>query len=285
MAAMDQRRLTLSDVPACESIALEHSWEVGEDRWRLMLGQGDGWGCFAPDGGLVGTTFLFSYEARVALVAMVLVRKSAGRQGIGRRLVERAMSGSPAVIYLYATPQGRGLYERMGFVAGEDLARFTGNPKAAPVDRAAQLRPLEPEDLPAAIALDAQAFGASRSAVIAALRGCAVRALGAWNDGHLVGSGIATRVGQHVMLGPVSAVEERVGVQLVDALAQGHPLAVRLDAPARRLALRDWALRAGLAQEPSVPLMVLGGRALPGRRERMMAVARRSAGASNRADL
>ncbi|HEY3449023.1 MAG TPA: GNAT family N-acetyltransferase [Myxococcales bacterium] len=276
---MNLRRLTLSDARACESVALEHGWEVGEERWRLMLGLGDGWGSFAPDGHLVGTTFLFSYERRVALVAMVLVREAFGRQGLGRRLVEQAMTDAPPQTYLYATSQGRGLYERLGFASiDEDLARFSGTPRDVSVDQSLLLRPLEQADLPSAIALDADAFGASRAAVVSGLHGCSARALGAWRAGRLLGYGLATHVGGHVAIGPVAALEEAAGVQLVHALAQGHALPVRIDAPAGRASLGDWAVRAGLAREPPVPLMALGGRVLPGRRERIVAVASRGLG-------
>ncbi|MGC4120030.1 MAG: GNAT family N-acetyltransferase [Myxococcales bacterium] len=275
---MDLRRLTLDDAPACESVALDHGWEVGEERWRLMLGLGDGWGVSAPDGRLAGTTLLFRYDRRLALVAMVLVRKAFGRQGIGRRLVEQALSGAPDLTYLYATPQGRGLYEQLGFVALEDLARFTGTFQEHPVPDVARLRPLAPGDLPSAVALDAQAFGASRAAVLTALHGCSVRALGAWLGDRLVGYGLATALAQHVMLGPVTAVDEDVGLQLLQALAGGHSRPVRFDAPAGRTRVRAWALRAGLTPDPAAPLMVLAGRALPGRREWMLAVASRGLG-------
>lgn len=277
-ASTSLRRLYLDDAPACEAIAREHGWEVGEDRWRLMIGLDRGWGVVAPGAGLVGTTLLFDYSGRVALVAMVLVRAAFGRQGVAGRLVERALRDAPPATYLYSTPQGRGLYERLGFVAREPLARYSGVPGGTPADEAATLRTLGSGELPLAVRLDEEAFGASRTDAIAGLHRFAVRALGAWRGEELVGYGLATSVGGHVAIGPVVALEERVGVQIVAALAERQDVPVRIDAPAGLSLLRGWAGHAGLEVGAPVPLMSLGGRELPGRRERIIAVASRGLG-------
>ncbi len=274
---MELRMLQARDVAGCEALALEHGWEVGEARWRLLLASGIGWGAFTATDGLVGTALRFDFGA-VGVVAMVLVSKDLGRQGVGRRLVERTLVAAPATTFLYATAQGRGLYERLGFVALEDCARFTGTVREVEHACPARLATLEASALATACRLDEESFGGPRAPVLQRLAEESIRRLGAWKDDRLVGYGMVTRVGTQLFAGPIVARSGAVGVQLVAALTKGLPDPVRLDVPLVQRELVAWAQAAGLHAEAPIPLMSLGGRALPGRREQILALASRGLG-------
>jgi predicted N-acetyltransferase YhbS len=72
----------------------------------------------------------------VAVIGMLLVARRHGQRGVGRRLTQHALSHSPAMtVFLYATPQGMPLYERMDFQV-LDTSRF---PWGAPGPRSAPL--------------------------------------------------------------------------------------------------------------------------------------------------
>lgn len=273
---MELRRLQTEDVAGCEALAREHGWEVGEARWRLLLASGLGWGAFTAEG-LVGTALRFDFGS-VAVVAMVLVRRSLGRGGVGRMLVERALVGAPATTFLYATAQGRGLYERMGFVALSDCARFTGAVREVAHPRPTRLATLDVSGLAEAFRLDEESFGGPRAPVLERLGNEAVRRLGAWEAGRLVGFGMVTRVGTQLFAGPIVARTGEVGVQLAAGLTEGLNEPVRLDLPLAQHELVAWAQAAGLQRETPIPLMSLGGRPLPGRRDQIFALASRGLG-------
>lgn len=273
------RPLTVADAAACESLSLDRSWEVGEARWRLLLDIGRGWACLLPDGSLVGTTLLLEYENKVGVAAMVLVRTSASRRGIARMLMSTLLADAPAHTYLYATEMGRPLYEQLGFVTTEHLVQLAGRPhRAARAQGPWQLRAVGPSGLQPVVELDRACFGADRSAMLSRLARDSVRIIGAWQDSTLIGAGFASPVGRHMVLGPVIASDDSVVRPLLDALADAHERPVRLDVPSSRLAAMRWAQESGLAQHETVPLMVLGGGTLPGRREHIVAVASRGLG-------
>ncbi len=273
------RPLTGDDIAACESLAVDRGWDVGEARWRLMLDVGRGWGCSLPDGTLAGTALLLAYEDRVGLAAMVLVRTSLARRGIARHLMSTLLADAPPLTYLYATDMGRPLYEQLGFVATEQLVQFAGIPRLSPqVDGDCEVRALLPGDLASVLTLDQRCFGVSRARMLARMVADANRMLGAWRGDVLLGAGFASQVGRHTVIGPVLALDDDVGRCLLDALATDQAQPIRIDAPASRDVALRWARGVRLVEQPAVPLMVLGGRRLPGQRQHLVTIGSRALG-------
>src|SRR5207237_6846787 len=92
----------------------------------------------------------------VAWVAMVLVDARLRRHGIGTELMQQALrfldERNVWSIRLDATPLGRPVYERLGFVPDYPLARYNGHlPEHA---LSAETEPADTQDLEAIIALD-----------------------------------------------------------------------------------------------------------------------------------
>jgi predicted GNAT family N-acyltransferase len=98
----------------------------------------------------------------------VAVHPECQRRGIGERLLVATLAlphRADAVVMLVATALGRPLYLRHGFVDVAAIVRCSGVPHSAGQTAAV---PLEARWRPDAIALDAQASGARRGAVLAA---------------------------------------------------------------------------------------------------------------------
>lgn len=268
------------DAPACEEVSLDNGWSVGERRWRMLLELGEAWGLRREDGSLAGCAMRFAYGGAVAVAAMVLVRRDLHGRGCGRRLMKTVLRDTPPATYLYATEQGRLLYERLGFEAKDALARRVGRyrPGEPVAAGGAKLRPVAAADFEAIVALDAEAFGASRETVVRRLLKEAVDAVVAERDGRLAGYALALDWPRDVALGPVVAEDEALAIALCDALALSIDAVVRLDLPARWLRLEGWAEAHGLQAQPAVPMMSLHGAELPGARSRLFAVASRGLG-------
>src|SRR5262245_62056873 len=95
-------------------------------------------GCFVAelDGVPVGTTTTCLFGP-VAWVAMVLVDEAVRGRGVGTALMTHALQFlddcGVRSVRLDATPLGRPLYEKLGFVAQFELVRYAGTlPEAAP---------------------------------------------------------------------------------------------------------------------------------------------------------
>jgi predicted N-acetyltransferase YhbS len=261
-------QLGTADLDACLALAASRGWRPERRRWRLLFDVGAVFGIRAPGGGLAGCVSVVRYGDALAAVGMMLVAEPFERRGLGRRLMERALAAAgEATVMLYATPFGRPLYERLGFVATGAattcLGPFAGGPSGAS-------RPATAADRDAIAALDAAAFGADRSALRDGYLAFAddVRVLE--RDGAVAGYGAATAHAGNAIVGPVVAPDAGAARALIADLAAGFDGTVRLDVDQRDGELIAWAAAHGVAPGDEVTFMVRGGRALPGERDRLI---------------
>jgi len=167
------RALLHVDIPFAMKLKEQAGWNQTGADWRRFLDmQPDG--CFMAewDGRPVGTTVTCIFGS-VAWIAMVLVDPESRGRGIGKALMSHALnfldSQRVSCVRLDATPLGKPLYEKLGFVVEYELSRYEGVFKsdltstlqAAPAtERSAQANF---EDLPDVIRLDNTTTGADRS--------------------------------------------------------------------------------------------------------------------------
>ena len=123
------RVMTADDIPAGMRLKEIAGWNQTRGDWeRFLIASPQG--CFVAEteGEVVGTAATISYEGRFAWIGMVLVDPARRGQGIGTKLLEKAIEyldgcGIPS-IKLDATPQGKPLYEKLGFVCEYELERW-----------------------------------------------------------------------------------------------------------------------------------------------------------------
>lgn len=95
---------------------------------------------------------------------MVLVAERYARQGVGRRLMRHlvtAMGTTP--LTLYATPNGRPLYEELGFKATGRAETLRGHFTPAGPESPIATRAAMAEDLTGILRLDEAVFGTDRT--------------------------------------------------------------------------------------------------------------------------
>ncbi len=160
------RLMTLGDIPAGMRLKDGAGWNQTAHDWeRLLSASPDG--CFVAEceGRVVGTSATIIYEARFAWIGMVIVHPHYRGQGIGTSLLERAIRQLDAravpVMKLDATPQGKPLYEQLGFVTEYDVERWALTRAVAKPAVGTVLREIED-----ALPLDREVFGADRSALL-----------------------------------------------------------------------------------------------------------------------
>jgi len=99
------RALDLSDLPACQAVALTRDWTDSEAKWRLLLTAGDGFGIDDPDGGLAGVVVLTRYPPNVAVVGMLIVAARHARRGEAQLGRDRAPSATPEETRTQSSPR------------------------------------------------------------------------------------------------------------------------------------------------------------------------------------
>ncbi|MGW1592497.1 GNAT family N-acetyltransferase [Streptomyces sp. NPDC002343] len=263
------RRLTHRDLIACADLSEDRGWPREEHKWGFLLTAGKGYGIDDPEGGLVAACVVTEYggwgRPELGAIGMVLVAGRHARQGVGRRLMRHVVSvmGSTPLT-LHATPDGRPLYEELGFkVTGRAemlRGRFApGGPEPEVVTRDATA-----EDLPAIVRLDEEVFGTDRTPLITRLPAFADQLRVAEEDGRLIGYTAAwPNMDTHVV-GPLIARDTETAKALITSLAARTERPLRTDIDVRHEELLDWAKERGLASVAFNSVMTSGITELPG---------------------
>ncbi|MGW8744995.1 GNAT family N-acetyltransferase [Streptomyces sp. NPDC055794] len=263
------RRLTLRDLTACADLSEDRGWPREEHKWGFLLTAGTGYGIDDPGGGLVAACTVTQYgphgRPSLAAIGMVLVAERHARRGIGRRLMRHALSElGTTPLTLHATPNGRPLYEELGFkVTGRAemvRGRFTPvGPEPAIATRAATA-----EDLTTILRLDEEVFGADRTPIVTRLPAFADQLRVAEEDGRIIGYAAAwPNMDTHVV-GPLIARDTETAKALIGSLAARTDRPLRTDIDARHEELLAWVQERGLAVVAPNAVMTYGITELPG---------------------
>jgi GNAT superfamily N-acetyltransferase len=160
------RLMTPDDIPAGMRLKEIAGWNQTRGDWERFLSLSPR-GCFVAetDGEVVGTATTISYEGRFAWIGMVLVDPAKRGLGIGTDLLKKTIQyldgcGIPSM-KLDATPQGKPLYQKLGFVSEYEIERLQW--QRAPVPHAAVEACAVTEEL---LNQDREIFGADRSALL-----------------------------------------------------------------------------------------------------------------------
>jgi GNAT superfamily N-acetyltransferase len=256
------RTLTAADIPSGMRIKAQAGWNQTEADWQRMLTL---WptGCFLAqwEGEAIGTSCACRLGA-VGWVAMVLVDERFRGRGVGTALTKRAVSAlrqdGVETIRLDATPLGRPVYEKLGFVDEYQVTRWEG--AAQPREPALEVRPTTLQRMADVLRLDRAATGADRQTLLEQAYREQPEAMCVTDSAEGVTGYRWFRVGSRaVQIGPVVAVDEASGNALCDsALAQCGERPVFIDIPVRHAAGNRWAASRGLSVQRTLFRMRLG---------------------------
>jgi GNAT superfamily N-acetyltransferase len=261
--------MTAADVPLGMRLKEQAGWNQVEGDWRRFLAI-EPEGCFvaeldsSPVGTAVGCVF-----GSVAWIAMVLVDESVRGLGIGTSLVLQAVmfveEQGATSIRLDATPLGRPVYEKLGFVPQYELTRYAGtldlrscHPHARPATQAS-LRVARQQDYEAIFAFDYSATNTDRQKFLARLfheRPAQVYVVD--REGRIEGY-LTTRQGSAALqLGPCIANDEAGESLLSDACRRLAGAHVYLDIPRSHDRAVRFARSAGLEPQRTLTRMCRG---------------------------
>ena len=163
------RLMRLEDIPGAIRLSDAAGWNQTTADWlRFLSASPDG--CFAMEsqGRIIGTSATIAYEGRFAWIGILIVDEQYRGQGIGTTLLNSAIRvldlQKLPTIKLDATPLGRPLYEKLGFVSEYEIERWM-------LSRPATEQPVSegPASIEPVLPLDREIFGADRSSLIRSL--------------------------------------------------------------------------------------------------------------------
>jgi GNAT superfamily N-acetyltransferase len=262
------RRLSLRDVTACSDLSENRGWQREEHKWGFLLTAGQGHGIDDPRGGLMAACVITEYGPQdrpdLAAVGMVLVAERHARQGIGRRLMRQVLSTTGTTpLTLYATPNGRPLYEELGFKVTGRSEMVLGQFRPEGPEPRIATRAATAEDLAGILRLDEEVFGTDRTPLITRLPAFADLLRVAEEDGRLTGYAAAwPNMNTHVV-GPLIARDTETAKALVTSLAAHTDRPLRTDIDVRHEELLAWVKQRGLTSVTINSVMTYGSTELP----------------------
>ena len=163
------RTMTAEDISQAMQLKDAAGWNQTTTDWARFLSASPE-GCFVAEyrGDVIGTSATIVYGGRFAWIGMVIVDKQYRGQGIGTYLLERAISFLDSqrvpTMKIDATPQGKPLYGKFGFISEYEIERWMLNRTAK--ENALKNGPTSIEDV---LLIDREVFGADRSGLLRSL--------------------------------------------------------------------------------------------------------------------
>jgi predicted N-acetyltransferase YhbS len=224
---LEIRPLVETDVPAAMRLKESANWNQTEADWLRLL-RLEPRGCFSAnvDGRLVGTVTTTAYGRKLAWVGMVLVDPSYRRRGIASRLMGAALSYLDGeeieTVKLDATPDGRHVYERLGFESELTIERWRRRVTDADIDArperadGAGASTIEAVRLEEILELDRAAFGADRARLVEMLVAESFVNLVSKAEGGVRGYALARAGASADYVGPVVASDSETAARLLE---------------------------------------------------------------------
>jgi GNAT superfamily N-acetyltransferase len=248
--------VSMADLDSVAALVAAVGWPHRRADIAALIELGRGRLARAGDGPTLGVGLWWPFGDTAARLGLVVVSPDSQGLGIGRRLMERLLAdAAPRSIMLLATPAGRPLYERLGFVeigaVCQQQGAYGGGRHPDPRIRAATF-----EDHSAVLRLDRTAFGVPRPSIIEHLLAVG-RAFVLVENGRVTGYAIERAFGRGSVVGPVVAASEPDAIALFNAAA--CPGFVRVDRPSEAEAFGRHLTACGLALDSESPVMLRGG--------------------------
>ncbi len=171
MSLINIRQMQPEDIPAAMQLKEAEGWNQTEADWTLLLSHNPEL-CLVVEieSNMAGTVTAISYDNKVAWIGMMLVNRNHRGKGISKLLLNTIIQklNSCKSIKLDATPLGKKVYDKLGFVDEYGIARIT-NQSLAPLpilNLALNPKELTPNKLKEIVLYDKKAFGINREKVL-----------------------------------------------------------------------------------------------------------------------
>ena len=257
---MSLRALTADDLGDCLDLAEMVDWPREERKWRMLLGISQAVGIERDGGGLLAAGVVTLFGNSLAVIGMMMVDPAEARQGHGGRILEALLERADGIpVMLYATEEGRGLYERHGFEATDEVVTYIGRLSHVPALQRTIWR-AGVEALDELGDYDSAIIGADRRGLLTPWIEKNVKCVVAYGEyGAISGYAMVWKNEDLCHVGPVLADNDASARALIAAALEESHLTYRIDIPRGKPEVASWVRELGLKSDSSAPLMVRDG--------------------------
>ncbi len=249
---------TEAHLPGALKLSQDLVWPFRYEDWAFALTVGQGFVLERGDE-VVGTAILFPFGETGATAGMIIVSNAAQGRGYGSRLMNTLLEAAGSrTILLNATPEGRALYERRGFVPVDEIRQHQGRlPGRHDAPSEDLVRPMRAEDMDALVRLDEEATGFQRGPLLRRLAEVG-EVFVLVRGGEPAGYAVSRLFGRGHVIGPVIAADvDDARLLTTAALSRLEGAFVRMDTSVKS-GLAPWLAEIGLPQVSDALVMVRG---------------------------
>ncbi|WP_426305170.1 GNAT family N-acetyltransferase [Acidovorax facilis] len=255
------RPMTADDLHEAHALSAEQRWPHRPVDWEQVFAHSEGL-VAERDGKVVATAQRWLWGDHHATIGLVIVSPACQGRRIGHRLMSALLEGMDnRTVLLQATAEGRGLYERLGFVRTGEVRQHQGMAQPTPLialPAGWRLRPAGLNEAAALHQLDQDARGMPRPALIDELMDQADACVVLDHEGTQKGFAILRRFGRGHVIGPVVAPDAESAKALIAHLAgmnAGRFTRIDIDFDS---SLAEWLESIGLLRVDTPTTMVRG---------------------------
>jgi len=278
---MRLRTMTKQDIPAGLRLKELAGWNQTAADWNRFL-EASPEGCFVAEveGRVCGTATTISFEDKFAWIGMVLVDPEYRNRGIGTRLLEKTIEHldqrKMPTMKLDATPEGKPLYEKLGFVTEYGIERWTLKrlPRAGTGTADPNRAALSTAQVKSILGKDREVFGAGRGSLLLSLREEAPEfAMDVCDEGKLQGYTFGRRGSFADQLGPWMAQNSSAARRLLDEfLARSSRETLIVDCLTANRAAVELIRTMGFSYARTLTRMYRGPNGYPGNPDTLCAI-------------
>ncbi|MEJ8548102.1 GNAT family N-acetyltransferase [Brevibacillus borstelensis] len=314
--------LTAEDIPGLIELSASVGWDYHEAELATLLTAGRVFGHRDDQGKVRSSAAIILYGETLASIGMVIVHPECRGMGLGKQVTqacidiasssalakslpgnsgtseesgsgtairiktvtEKASPSEETVLMLIATPEGKPMYESMGFVSVDCVHKYLCEAYQPPQrlrgpESDLSVQELTGEHLEQVIRLDREAVGAERRRfLLHRIRQAKKRVVLKGKDGAIVGYGLAVEGPVNIILGPIVAFDSQGAEQIVEELASGYRGRLRIDVPSGQEQFLAFLERCGFQKAGQPPIMIRNAEKLPERNGQLYAIAAQAFG-------
>jgi GNAT superfamily N-acetyltransferase len=278
---MHLRVMTEQDIPVGLRLNTLSGWNQTAVDWHRFLDNSPG-GCFVMehDSKVVGTATTISYENRFAWIGMVLVDPEYRKQGIGTELLRKTIEYLDQLhiptVKLDATPLGKPLYQKLGFVPEFEIERLVLKRPSEAASTALRLTRTHvgKVEMEPVVRIDREVFGANRGFLLHSLfREAPELALSVREDGPPQAYAFGRRGAFADHLGPWTATSRESAEELLRGfLARSSRETLIVDCVKSNVVACELLSACGFAPSRPLTRMTRGPNTFPGSPDLMWAI-------------